>query len=149
MVDHHTLKSNQALRKKLDGLKQEVSLSDLARIPTTLGRLIHLAWLRDSAGLYHDARLAERASPAEVDLVLREIHEEAYGAWLSFSLENQQEELMQHLKSLREEGKDELATWLTVTPYLNLIPASAQAAERALYRSDLEILLDLLKEDLA
>jgi hypothetical protein len=137
------------VRQELEALTQEVWARALAGIPTTLGRLVHLASLRDaSTGFYRDSRLVGHANAAERDLLLRQIHEEVFATWLSFSLEDQREELEQYLKTLKKQGSGKLATWLTTAPYLKLMPASAEAAERELYRSDLEIVLELLEDDL-
>ena len=144
-----TPKGDPIHRHKLEALKQEVWARALAGIPTTLGRLVHLDSLRDaSTGFYRDSGLAGHAKKAEADLLLREVHEEVFATWLSFSLEDQREELEEYLKTLKKQGSGKLATWLTTVPYLKLIPASAEAAERELYRSDLELVLELLEDDL-
>jgi hypothetical protein len=64
---------------------------------------------------------------------------------LSFSLEDQHEELKEHLELLRQENAPGVEACLTLAPYGRLIPAQAGAAERELFRSDLEFLLDTLK----
>ena len=109
-------------------------------------RLVYLASLRDEkTGRYDGSQLAELRSEADADLVLREIHEEVFGTWLSFSLEDQHEELNDHLKLLRRENASGVEASLTLAPYEKLIPAQAGAAESQLFWSDLDLLLGTLK----
>lgn len=127
-------------------LKEDVWAYSLTPIPTTLRRLVYLASLRDEkTGRYDGSQLAELRGEADADLVLREIHEDVFGTWVSFSLEDQHEELEDHLELLRRESAPGVETWLTLAPYEGLIPAQAGAAERELFRSDLDLLLSTLK----
>jgi hypothetical protein len=63
----------------------------------------------------------------------------------SFSLEDQHEELREHLELLRRKNAPGVEAWLTLAPYEGIVPAQAGAAERELFRSDLEFLLGTLK----
>ena len=147
MLTGHSGEGDCDRTRKLEGSEQDLWAHTLARIPTTLGRLVYLAARRDeSTGRYRDHELARACSDTETDLLLRKIHEEVFGTWLSFSLTDQREELERYLKSVKKEEPSELGTWLTSAPYLKLIPASAEAAEKELYGSDLEIVLELLKK---
>ena len=126
-------------------LKQEV-WAFLAPIPTTLRRLVYLSSLYDeNTGQYHGSRLRELRGEVEGDAVLREIHEDVFRTWLSFSLEDQHEELKEHLELLRRKNAPGVEVWLTLAPYERLVPAQADAASRELFRSDLEFLLGMLK----
>jgi hypothetical protein len=138
--------SDQLQHGELRGVTQEIWARTLARIPTTIGRLVYLASLRDeTTGLYRDPELDGHCSEAEADLVLRVLHEEAFQTWLSFSLQDQNEDLEQYLQSLAGQTSPDLETWLTLPPYMTLIPASAEISERELYELDLKIFLQLRK----
>jgi hypothetical protein len=53
--------------------------------------------------------------------------------------------LEQNLQSLAGQTSPDLETWLTLPPYMTLIPASAEISERELYELDLKIFLQLRK----
>ena len=147
MLTGHSGEGDCDRTRKLEGSEQDLWAHTLARIPTTLGRLAHLAARRDeSTRLYVDRELAKDCSDAEADSLLRKVHEEVFATWLTFSLVDQRKELEQYLESVKRDKPTEFGTWLTVAPYLKLIPASAEAAEKELYGSDLEIVLELLKK---
>ena len=138
--------SDQPQHGELKGVTQEIWARTLARIPTTIGRLVYLASLRDdTTGLYRDPGLDGQCSEAEAGLVLRVLHEEVFQTWLSFSLQDQNEDLEQYLQSLAGQTSPDLETWLTLPPYMTLIPASAEISERELYELDLKIFLQLRK----
>lgn len=141
-------RKNPDRARKLEGFKEDFWARTLTPIPTTMGRLVHLASLRDArTALYRDPGLTGDSSEAEADALLRAAHEEVFGTWLSFSLEDQREDLAEYLASVKKENPSKLETWLAPAPYQKLIPASAEAAERELYRSDLEIVLDVVTSD--
>ena len=139
-------KADAGPRSGIERLKQDVWAYSLTPVPTTLRRLVYLASLREEkTGRYDGSHLTELRGEADADLVLREIHEDVFGTWLSFSLEDQHEELKEHLELLRRENASGVEAWLTLAPYEALIPAQAGAAERELFQSDLELLLGTLK----
>jgi hypothetical protein len=73
------------------------------------------------------------------------LHEEVFQTWLSFSLQDQNEDLEQYLQSLAGQTSPDLEIWLTLPPCMTLIPASAEISERELYELDLKIFLQLRK----
>jgi hypothetical protein len=83
----------------------------------------------------------------EADAVLRQSHEEAFSEWLNFPLEAQRRDLEEYLESVEDDKSSVLRTWLTLAPYRNLGPAAAGPAERELYISDLELILELLRNE--
>jgi hypothetical protein len=148
-VSRNLLEGDAGRRQQREGLKQEIWARTLARITTTFGRLVYLASLRnDTTGLYWDSGLGGHCSDAETNVLLREIHEEVFATWLSFSLKDQSEDLEQYLILLKEEKARDLGTWLTQVPYRKAIPDRAEAAERALFSTNLEFLLDVLRSKL-
>jgi hypothetical protein len=122
----------------------------VSQIPTTFGRIAYLASLRNAnSGRYQHFGLARIYSDQEADRVLRLCHREVFADWLSFSLLQQRCDLEAYLNSIEDDRKTVLATWLDLSPYRGLIPADATPAERRLYLSDLELILDLLRNELS
>ena len=122
----------------------------LSQIPTTFGRIVYLAALRnENSGHYEHFGLAQRYSDEEADCVLRSSHEQVFAEWLNFPLERQRQDLEEHLRSIESERKVVLKTWLTLAPYRNLIPAATREAERLLYITDLELILEILRNELS
>jgi hypothetical protein len=120
----------------------------LSQIPTVFGRLVYLASLRDpNTGRYEHFGLAQMFGEDEADRALRQSHLETFQQWLGFGLERQKQDLDQYLAGLHRDPRAILETWSRVEPYRNLIPAAAPQAERQLYLSDLQALLELLKNE--
>ena len=120
----------------------------LEQIPTTAGKLFYVSCLKqDGTDQYHHQGLARIYSNAQADRVLRASHVFVFAEWLTFSLEQQYNDLRVHLLASQPEP-DELKALLETKTYDRFIPATAQAPERALYRSDLETVLELLKREL-
>jgi hypothetical protein len=133
-----------------DRAAEDVWERTISQIPTTFGRIAYLASLRnDNSGRYQHFGLARIYSEQEADRVLRHCHREVFGDWLNFSLLQQRSDLEAYLNSMEDDRKTVLTTWLDLSPYRNLIPADATAAERRLYLSDLELILDLLRNELS
>lgn len=136
--------------KEPDGALSDVWARTLSRIPTTFGRVVYLASLRDvNSGQYQHYGLSQIYSDEEADRVLAASHQQAFREWLSHSLEQQREDLEEYLGSIEGDRGALLNTWLTLTPYRNLVPTTAREAERHLYLSDLELILDLLRNELS
>jgi len=120
----------------------------LGQIPSTFGRLVYLASLRDqNTGRYEHHGLAQMFGEIETDRTLRESHEQAFSVWLGFDLERQKADLDLYLSSLQADKRTIVATWIRLTPYRNLMPTAVRDPERRLYLSDLETLLDLLTNE--
>ena len=129
---------------------RDVWSKTLSQISTSFGRLAYLAGLRDqNSGRYQHFGLAQRYTENEADGVLRTSHEEIFAEWLNYPLEQQRQDLEEHLRSIEGDRKAVLRTWLTLTPYRNLIPAESRDAERLLYITDLELLLEILRNELS
>ena len=122
----------------------------LSQIPTTFGKVAHLASLRnENSGQYEHFGLAQLYSDEEANRVLALSHHQVFREWLNFPLEEQRRDLEDYLESLEGERKKVLQTWLTLTPYKNLLPVGAVEAERLLYISDLELILELMQNELS
>ena len=122
----------------------------LAQIATTFGKVAHLASLRnENSGQYEHFGLAQLYSDDVADWVLGLSHRQVFREWLNFPLEEQRQDLENYLASIEGERKKVLQTWLTLTPYKNLLPVGAVEAERLLYISDLELILELMRNELS
>ncbi|MBZ5593598.1 MAG: hypothetical protein LAP39_15265 [Acidobacteriia bacterium] len=122
----------------------------LSQIPTTYGRLIYLASLRDqNTGTYHHHGLAQLFDEEQADQTMRQSHRQVFAEWLCFNLEQQKKDLEAYLEDLHEDKKTILATWIRLSPYRSYVPANAREVERNLFITDLETVLELLRYDYA
>jgi hypothetical protein len=120
----------------------------LSQIPSVFGRLVYLSALRDpNSGLYQHYGLAQVSSDEEADRVLRQSHEQAFAEWLCFTLEQQKADLDLYLSGLDGNRRTILDTWIRLTPYRALVPSLARDVERRLYLTDLETILELLRNE--
>jgi hypothetical protein len=107
---------------------------------------VYLASLRDqNTGRYEHHGMSQVFGDDEADQSLRESHGRTFADWLCFGLELQKADLDLYLSSFEPDKRTILETWIRLAPYRNLVPASAREVERRLYLTDLEALLDLLK----
>lgn len=120
----------------------------LSQIESVFGRLVYLAGLRDSnTGRYEHHGLALIFGEEDADTALRESHQSTFAEWLAFTLEKQKADLDLYLSHLTSRKRTTVETWLRLKPYRNLIPNRTAEAERALFLSDFEVLLELLKDE--
>jgi hypothetical protein len=118
------------------------------QIPSVFGRLVYLASLRDpNSGSYQHFGFAQRFSEREADRTISRSHMNVFMDWLCFSLEQQREDLDLHLSSLEGNKQAILTTWREWPPFMNWIPTQSRSADRELFRSDLEIVLDVIRQD--
>ncbi len=122
----------------------------LAQVPTAFGRIAYLASLRDpNTGRYQHFGLAQVYSEPEAELALRRSHSQVFNQWLNYPLSEQKSDLEQYLASLEGERRTVLETWGALAPYRNLMPTDATPAQKDLFLTDLEIILDLLRRELS
>ena len=130
------------------GAVSDLWRNSLAQIPCTFGRLVYLAALRNpNSGHYEHHGLALRFGEHEADRALRSGHARVFSEWLSYTLEQQKADLDLYLAGMMDSKRTILDTWLRLSPYRNLIPASIQGVEKRLYLSDFETLMELLKNE--
>jgi hypothetical protein len=130
------------------GAASDLWRNTLSQIPSVFGRLVYLCSLRDpNGGLYQHYGLAQVFSDAEADRVLRQSHEQTFAQWLCFNLEQQKADLDLYLAGLTGNRRTILDAWIRLTPYRGLIPSVVREVERRLYLSDLETILELLKNE--
>ena len=122
----------------------------LDHIPSCFGKLVYLASLRNpNTGRYEHFGLTQLYGADEADQSLRINHERVFADWLNYRLEQQKSDLEAHLGSVGDDRSAVLDAWRSLSPYRSLPPAAAGDAERFLYSSDLEIILELLRTELS
>ena len=120
----------------------------LSQIPSQLGRLAYLASLRDpNTGRYMHHGLSALYSEEEAHRVLSESHTATFVEWLTFTLEQQKADLDLYLSDLEGPKHTAVETWARLAPYRTFVPMAARPVETRLFLSDLETLLELLKNE--
>lgn len=117
----------------------------LAQIPSSYGRLVYLASLRNSnTGRYEHHGLILLFGDDAADHALRESHGAVFREWLDMTLEQQSADLALYFTSLPASRKTLTQNWLRLRPYVSIPPIWANPAEHDLFQANLEILLNLL-----
>jgi len=120
----------------------------LSRIPTTCGRLVYLATLRDPAsGTYRHHGLITSFGRDQAMRALRESHQKEFLAWLNLSLSGKNDDLREYLLGLEAPQDEVVEHWIKSEIYRSYVPANAMEAEVDLFCRDLETLLAFLKRD--
>ena len=120
----------------------------LSQIPSVFGRLVYISSLRNANnGRYEHHGLALLFGEDEAHRALKKSHGQSFAEWLTFNLEQQKADLDLYIAGLSDERQTVIETWLKLSPYRNLIPASVRGEERQLYVTDLTTLLELLKNE--
>ena len=120
----------------------------VAGISTLLGQLAYLASLRNvNTGTYEHFGLSERVGAGEVDNLIRRSHVDAFQQWLCFTLERQKEELETYFLVLEGDRREILSNWLVLGPYAAWVPAESRDVERKLFYTDLETVLDIIRNE--
>lgn len=128
------------------GAASDLWKNTLCQIPSTFGKLVYLASLRDSnTAEYRHHGLAAIFGDAEADKAMRTSHEEVFATWLEYGLEEQKQDLELYVVGLEPDVKVVVETWGKLEPYRNLPPDSAHQPEKNLFLSDLEALLSLMR----
>lgn len=141
-------------RFKPKGVLERTAVDDLwkhtlSRIPTVYGRLAYLASLRDSnSGAYRHHGLSTAFGREESVRALRDSHERVFLEWLKLSLREKHEDLQQHLAGLEDSAAAVIDHWLRSGAYRLQIPSSARPVEGELYCSELEALLEVMRNGL-
>ena len=116
----------------------------LSEIPTLFGRLVFVASLRDSAGVYRETTLTAMLGPQEAHRVLSRTHGEIFAKWLALGLAAKKADLESYLATPAGPGP---SLPLSDQACRQLIPPSARAPEQQLYLTDLERLLERWKDE--
>ena len=105
----------------------------LSSIPTTFGRLCHVADLRSNP----PTRAVKSTCPCEW---LCAIHRSAFQEWISLRLHQQQRDLMRHFA-----GGQKRCAW---DYFVNLPPQDSLPCEKELFISDLKMVVESFADDL-
>lgn len=118
----------------------------VSQIPAVFGRLVYLASLRNpNNGAYEHHGLAQVFGEEEANKALKNSHTSVFAEWLSFNIEQQKADLDLYISDLSEDKRVVIDTWVRLTPYRNLPPASVRGVERRLYLADFTALLELFR----
>jgi len=121
----------------------------LSQVPSTFGRLVYLATLRDpNSGEYRHHGFAAVFGWEQAGHAMRESHERLFGEWLSYSLQQQKVDLELYVSGLEPERRRVVETWSQIEPYRGIVPASTSGLERELFLADLDALLSLMRNEL-
>jgi hypothetical protein len=120
----------------------------LSHIPTLFGRIAYLASLRNpNSGRYEHHGLTALFGEEEADRALRESHARAFAEWLNRPLAAQRSEVEQYLEEAGQDAGTLLIAWYRLRPYRGWVPDNAGEADRRLFIADLEMLLELLRNE--
>lgn len=142
MVDHIEEQPKKLVRTPAADLWRHT----LVQIPTNFGRMVYLASLRNpNSGMYEHHGLAQIYGPDEADGTLRQSHMQVFSEWLCFGLDQQKEEVAEYMTGLEERLPLVIENWIRFSPYRNFVPADAREAERQLYLTDMEMVIEALR----
>jgi len=141
--------SDSAFRSQRNrGAIADVWRNTLSQIPTQFGKLAYFGVLRNpNTGVYDHHGLAAIFGEDEARSALAASHAETFDGWLALSLERQKADLEAYLAGLDEDKSAVVLNWLSSCSYQNLMPPPARETAKALFLSDMRILLDLLKSE--
>jgi hypothetical protein len=138
-------------RFKPKGVLERTAVNDLwkhtlSRIPTIYGRLAYLASLRDqNSGIYRHHGLSAAFGRDESGRALRQSHEEVFFEWLKLGLMEKHQDLRQYLATLEDPAAAVIHHWLGSRTFRTQIPSAARPMESELFCSELEALLEIMR----
>ncbi|MDP8989077.1 MAG: hypothetical protein M3N41_03225 [Acidobacteriota bacterium] len=142
-------------RFKPKGMLERDALADLwkrtlSQIPTTYGRLVYLASLRDpNSGAYRHHGLSAAFGREQSTYALRKSHEQTFLEWLTMPLAAKNGDFRGYLQSASsEESPQAVVTYLARgARYVLQAPDAAGPAQREQFKMEVEVLLELVKND--
>ena len=119
---------------------------DLSHIPTSYGRLVYLAGLRNPDTGQYEHYGSDSNTRQLTSRMLKRLHEDIFKQWVRYTLERKKADIELYIAGIDQVDKADLIdAWLRLTPYKNLVPASIQGPERQKHVSDFEAILGLLR----
>jgi hypothetical protein len=142
-------------RFKPKGMLERDALADLwkhtlSQIPSIYGRLVYLASLRDpNSGAYRHHGLSAAFGREQSTYALRKSHERTFLEWLTIPLASKNDDFRAYLQGASsEENPQAVVTYLARgTHYASQAPDAAGPAQREQFKVEVEILLELVKND--
>ena len=120
----------------------------LSQIPSIYGRLVYLASLRDAnSGIYRHHGLSAAFGREESLSALRKSHEDTFREWLNLPLPSKSADLVSYFQNIDENPRQVVSYLVRAAPYLSQLPDSASPAQRGQFKMEMEILLELIKND--
>jgi len=135
------------------GMLERNALADLwkhtlSQIPSIYGRMVYLASLRDAnSGIYRHHGLSAAFGREESLNALRKSHEDTFGEWLNLPLPSKSADLVTYFQNIDENPRQVVTYLVRAAPYLSQLPDSASPAQRHQFKMEMEILLELIKND--
>lgn len=120
----------------------------LEGIPTLIGKLTYLASLRTGeAAQYQHYGLAQRLGDEDTHAMLSNSHVQVFREWLGLHLTEQKQDVGRYLFEGQGDGGSLLASWIALEPWAAWFPRDSRDVERELYRTDMIMLLELLRRE--
>ena len=135
------------------GMLERNALADLwkhtlSQVPSAYGRLVYLASLRDpNSGIYRHHGLSAAFGREESLSAMRKSHEDTFREWLNLPMSEKNSDLIIHFQNLEENPRQAVTYLARAAPYLSQIPDSASPAQRRQFKMEMEILLELIRND--
>jgi len=121
----------------------------LARIPSSLERLIHIASTRDyNSGVYHHEGLASAFGAEAAGQAIEYAHAETFRAVALLPLQQLTDELEKYMRASRENPLAFLKAWQRLEPYRVAIPMRVEATLAELFVSNIKLALAVLRHRL-
>lgn len=118
--------------------------ADIRALPSLLSQLVYLAQIRDiNTGVYSSDPSVAHASGQALHNSLEKLHDHTFRRWLELDLAERKAEFERYVSALAYDLQTVVRTWLDIEPYRCLAPISASRAERILFVSDFQFLLQL------
>jgi hypothetical protein len=122
----------------------------LVDIPSAMGRLAHVAMLRDIyTGRYHHPILQDAYSEPAVDQSLLYCHEELFEKVLENNFEQQESDLRMCFAGMEVAPAEIAQRWLEVELYRLFIPFGTPPYLRDLFCSNLRVMLGLVASEVS
>jgi hypothetical protein len=126
--------------------KEDLWQKTLLQIPTLAGRLVYSSQLRDATtGKYHHHGLEVIYGEEEAQKALRQSHKQLFTEWLALGLEAKSKDLEVYLLSLQQPIVTVLSLWERLESWKGWVPYSYSTPERAHFKSDLEVVMRVIK----
>jgi hypothetical protein len=124
---------------------EEFALQSLAGVISDLGRLHHVASLRDvSTGRYHHYRLEQIYSEPAIHQALLYCHEELFDKVLEKTLQEQEWDLRNMFSGIDSPAWEIAGRWLELEYFGLLIPLGTPPYLRDLFMSNIRMVLSLI-----
>ena len=101
-----------------------------------------------NTGQYEHHGFAQAYGVEAADRAMRESHETVFREWINSDLTTQQDHLSEYLRSLGGDLYRLVEVWLRIAPYKGYVPTAVRAAERLLFQTDMETLLEAFRAGL-